>query len=129
MANPVDGVCSGIHLNIYACSFHDHTNDNEQQHDEESLASAPNIDDLSNSQIAYTSQNCGDDTGSSQQSMLRKGRSDIGYQITLHGLEESIDEGYEVEPTIAVSEMLILFTHLVDSWPGSREALLLTAQT
>lgn len=51
VANPVERVCSSIHLDAVTCSLHDHTDNNQENHGTEAPDSTPNVNDLGKSQV------------------------------------------------------------------------------
>ena len=54
MTNPVDCVSRSVGLDVLTRRFHDHANNDEKEHGEEALASAPDVDDLGNCEVRHS---------------------------------------------------------------------------
>lgn len=63
MANPVEGVGGGVHLDVVGGGLHDHANGYKEEHEQETFDAAPDINDLGNSQVANASHDGGDNAG------------------------------------------------------------------
>ena len=98
VANPVEGVGGGVHLDVDAGGLHDHAEDDEEDHGAKTLDTAPDVDDLGNGQLGDAAQDRGHDAGGGEQAVLRKGRGDVGNQVALNTTKERVDEAQEVEP-------------------------------
>lgn len=97
MTNPVDGVGSGIHFDVDASGLHDHAQQDKDNHDEESFASAPDINNLGNRKVADATGNRRQDFGNTQKTVLAEGGKNVGAERTLNALKKLIDKGDQVE--------------------------------
>lgn len=97
VADPIQGVTSGIGGHVLAHALGDHANHHEDNHDDKALATAPDVDDFCNGQCTDAAEDRGHNVSGRKQAMLAKGRSDEVLQIALHRLLELVDKGHEVE--------------------------------
>lgn len=97
VADPVDGVGSGVHLDVDTRSLHDHTEDDEEKHEQETFDTAPDVDQLGDEQVADTAKDGSHDAGGTQKSMLRKGACNVRDKGALNGLEKTVDEADEIK--------------------------------
>lgn len=98
VADPVEGVRGGVHLDVDAGGLHDHADDGEEEHDEEALAAAPDVDDLGNGQVPDTTEDGGDNAGGGEEAVLGKGGCHIGDEVALYVLQQRVSEADEVQP-------------------------------
>lgn len=66
VADPVDGVCGGKHLDVDARGLHDHADNDEDNHDGKALGAAPNVNDLGNGEVAHAAEDHGQDVGDAE---------------------------------------------------------------
>ena len=84
---PVDSVCGCISLDVVACRFHDRSHDDKQQHAEETLDTAPDIENLGDEEVANTTRDRSNDADDRCQSVLAERRSNVWVEVGLYGGE------------------------------------------
>lgn len=120
VADPEERVGGGVRLDVAARGLHDHAEDDEEEHGEETLDAAPDIDDLGNGRAGHAVHDGGDDGSRREEAVLVEGGDDIGYQVALHGLEEGFDELDEPEargPVTRSTPKLPWVCHLQAEYP------------
>lgn len=97
VADPVQCMASSVGGNILAHSLGDKTDDHENDHGDKTFAATPDVDDFGNGQVAYASENGGDNVGCGKEAVLAEGRSDEVLEVACHSTLELVNEGDEVE--------------------------------
>lgn len=80
-----------------ACSFHDRSNDNKQQHAEEAFDTAPNVEDLRYEEVANTAGDRSNDADDRSQTVFAERRGNVWVEVGLYGGKQRFDELGEIQ--------------------------------
>jgi len=94
---PVDSVRSCVCLDVVACRFHDRSNDNKQQHTEETFDTAPDIENFCDEEVANTAGDRSNDADDRSQSVFAERRGNVWVEVGLYGGEQRFDELGEIQ--------------------------------
>lgn len=106
MSDPVERVAGGVCFYVLADRFEDHAYDDEEDHEQEAFAAAANVDDLCDCELANSGYDGAEDGCDGEETVLVEGGCDVWDQTAVNGLEESVDEGDEVQ---SVRENMLAF--------------------
>lgn len=98
MAGPVQGVGADVGLHVLASSLHDETDDDEDKHENETLDTAPDVNDLGQGQGTAAAENGSDNADAGQETVLVEAGCDVGVEGALNGDEQGVNEGNQVKP-------------------------------
>ena len=98
VANPINGVGSSVGLDVLAGGLHDAADDVEDEESDEARVAAPNVDDLSDGELAGAAEDGGDDADGGEEAVLAELGGDVGVEVALDRDEEHVAEGDEVQP-------------------------------
>ena len=94
---PVDSVRRCVRLDVVACCFHDRSNDDEQQHAEEALDTAPDIKNLCDEKVANTAGDRSNDADDRSQTVFAERRGNVWVEVGLYGGKQRFDELGEIQ--------------------------------
>lgn len=85
MANPVEGVGCGVGGDVLADGFHDEAERHDEEHEEEPLDSAPDVDDFGDGEGGYAASDGGYDSCGAEETVGVECGGNVGCEVGVDG--------------------------------------------